>query len=288
MLFKDESAAYSRLKNYGYCRLQGYYQDCLDASSQQFHPDIYFEAIIDRYEFDRSLRLMLFAGIKRIEIGVRSRLVNSLSDAYGEFWYLNHRLFDTATTLKNGVVQTTHLHTLVKLQEEFNRAQEPFIREHQQCFPVQPAEAWRLMEIASMGTLSKLYRSLEINLRERGLIAKDMGVYSPKVFAGWLESISLMRNITAHHMPLWNRTMKRWPSMHLKNPCGAWFTNPLTRVQLQKPFSTISCIVYLCNHLTGSDELKHQILSLIKSYPNVPIYKYGFFNHWELEPIWRA
>jgi abortive infection bacteriophage resistance protein len=143
------------------------------------------------------------------------------------------------------------------------------------------------MEVASLGTVSKFYKSLHVNLKERSLISKELGINSPRVFASWLESISLIRNIIAHHMSLCDRTIIKHPKMQLNNPLGAWFTNPLTHGQLQKPFSTTSCIVYLCNHLTQSDELKRQILSLIKSYPNVPIYKYGFFNHWEREPIWR-
>jgi abortive infection bacteriophage resistance protein len=284
LLFKDEIWAYNRLGSISCYRLQGYWQDERDESSHLFDSGIYFEDIMSRYEFDRKLRFILFSGIEQIEIAIRTKVINLLSASYGELWYLDRTLFETATTMKNGIVQTAHLHTINKLQEEFNRALEVFTREHQ----IQPAEAWKLMEIASFGTLVKLYKCLHRNLRERGLIAKEMGVNSPRVFFGWLESIALMRNMIAHHSRLWNRVMEKSPRMQLKNPCGAWFTRPLHYNQISKPFSTISCIVYLCNHLTQSDELKHQILSLIKSYPNVPIYKYGFFNHWELEPIWRA
>jgi abortive infection bacteriophage resistance protein len=287
MLFRDEMSASIHLRNYGYYRLKGYWRDCQDPLSHQFHPDIYFEAIMERYDFDRELRRMLFSGIKQIEIGVRARLVNLLSESYGEWWLLNSNLFETESILKNGIVQTTHLHTLSRLQEEFKRAQAPFILDHHRRFPGQPVESWHLMELSSFGTFAKIYKSLERSLPERARLAKEMGVNSPHVFTGWLEAIALMRNIIAHHMPLWDRTMKKWPSMKLKNPCDAWFAHPLEHKQLSKAFLTISCIVYLCNRLAGSDGLKRQILSLIKSYPAVPIYKYGFFNHWEREPIWR-
>jgi abortive infection bacteriophage resistance protein len=287
MLFRDETTASVRLRNCGYYRLEGYWQDEQDTCSHMFHSGIYFEDIMSRYDFDRDLRLILFTGIEQIEIGIRARFVNLLSSTYGELWYLDCNLFETAPIMKKGIVQTMHLHMLDRLREEFNRGQEPFIRDHRQRYPDRPAESWKLMEIASIGTLTKIYKCLNRNLRERGLIAKEMGINSPRVFIGWLESIALIRNIIAHHSRLWNRLMEKRPRMHLTNPLGAWFANPLTSGQLQKPFSTISCIVYLCNHLTESDELKHQILSLIKSYPNVPIYKYGFFNHWDLEPIWR-
>jgi abortive infection bacteriophage resistance protein len=282
MLFRDEAWARKRLQSVSYYRLRDYWQDCQVESSDKFEPDTYFEDIMFRYEFDRKLRFILFSGIEQIEIAIRTKVINLLSASYGELWYLNRTLFETSTTMKDGIIQTAHLHTISKLQEEFNRALEVFTRER-----VQPAEAWKLMEIASFGTLVKLYKCLHRNLRERGLIAKELGVNSPRVFFGWLESIALIRNMIAHHSRLWNRVMEKSPRMQLKNPCGAWFTRPLHYNQISKPFSTISCIVYLCNHLTQSDELKHQILSLIKEYPAVPIYKYGFFNHWEREPIWR-
>jgi abortive infection bacteriophage resistance protein len=85
---------------------------------------------MDRYDSDRKLRLILFSGIKQIEIGVRARFVNLLSESYGELWYLDATLFDTEPIVKNRIIQTTHLHTLGKLREEFNRAQAPFISEH--------------------------------------------------------------------------------------------------------------------------------------------------------------
>jgi abortive infection bacteriophage resistance protein len=289
MIFKNEPLSLSRLKSVNYFRLKVYWQDeLIDHFLHTFRPGTCFEDILERYDFDRKLRSVLFTGIEQIEIGIRARLINHMSLAYGELWYMDTALFESSLTVKDGVSKTAHLHTLDRLQREFTRSEESYIQKHRLRNPQQSAEAWIILEIASMGTISKLYKSLDINLRERGLIAKEMGVTSPKIFAIWLESISLIRNIIAHHMHLWNRTMKKWPGMQLKQPYGPWFDRPLQYKQLTKPFSTISCIVYLCNHLTGSDELKHQILSLIKSYPAVPISKYGFFNHWELEPIWRA
>ena len=138
-----------------------------------------------------------------------------------------------------------------------------------------------------MGTLSKLYKNLNINLPERGRIANEMGINSPHIFSGWLEAIAYLRNIIAHHSRLWSRTMVKRPGMQLNKPVGAWFTQPLKQGQLDKPFSTISCLLYLFKHLSRSDDLKQQIIELIQSYPNVPIYKLGFFNQWRSEPLWN-
>ena len=193
----------------------------------------------------------------------------------------------TSVTTDWKVTQTTHFHTLDDLYKEFNRSQEIFIRNHQRLHPRQPAEAWKMLEVASMGTLSKFYKSLKITLPEKSIISKEMGINSPHVFTGWLEAITYLRNIIAHHSRLWSRTMMKRPSMQLNNPVGAWFNNPPRQGQIDKPFSTISCMVYLCNHLNKTDNIKQKIINLTNAYPDVPIYKYGFFNRWQTEPLWK-
>jgi len=288
MLFRDEAKAYCFLKDISYYRLKGYWQDTQsDVELHLFQPNTCFEDIIERYNFDRQLRQVLFEGIEQIEIAVRTKLIYHLSIAYGGLWYLNPALFETAPKTKNGVAKTTHLHTLDELQKEFNRSQELFIKDQQRRYPGQPADAWKILEVASMGTLSKLYKSLKINLPEKGHIAKEMGVNSPHTFSGWLEAIAYIRNIIAHHSRLWSRTMIKRPSMQLNNPAGAWFAQPLKQGQLDKSFSTISCMVYLCGFLHASQDIKSKIVHLVNSYPNVPVYKLGFFNHWQSEPLWQ-
>jgi abortive infection bacteriophage resistance protein len=288
MLFRDETKASGLLKDISYYRLKGYWQDTQsDMKLHLFQSDTYFEDIIERYNFDRQLRIILFEGIERIEIAMRTKLIYHLSLVYGGLWYLNPALFETTPKIKDGIAKTTHLHTLDELQKEFNRSQEIFIKDQQRRYPGQPADAWKILEVASMGTLSEFYKSLKINLPEKSLIAKEMGVNSPHTFSGWLEAIAYIRNIIAHHSRLWSRTMIKRPSMQLNNPAGAWFAKPLKQGQMDKSFSTISCMVYLCGFLHAPQDIKSRIVHLVNAYPNVPIYRYGFFNQWQSEPLWQ-
>jgi len=288
MLFRNETEASALLKNISYYRLKGYWWDSqCDAKLHLLQPNTYFEDIIERYNFDRQLRQILFSGIEQIEISVRTKLIYHLSLAYGGLWYLNPALFNTKIKTTNNISKTVHIWVLDELQKEFNRSQEIFIKDHQQRYPEQPADAWKILEVASMGTLSKLYKNLKVDLPEKSLIANEMGINSPHTFSGWLESIAYIRNIIAHHSRLWSRTMIKRPSMQLNNPTGAWFTKPLKQGQLDKPFSTISCMVYLCGFLHTQQDIKTKIVDLVNSYPNVPIYKLGFFNQWQNEPLWK-
>ena len=59
MLFRNEAQAAELLKNISYYRLKGYWWDMQsDFTLHTFLPNTYFEDIVDRYNFDRQLRLI--------------------------------------------------------------------------------------------------------------------------------------------------------------------------------------------------------------------------------------
>lgn len=288
MLFRDEGNAPHFLVNISYYRLKGYWWDTQnDFTNHTFHAHTYFEDIIDRYNFDRHLRLILFDAIERIEIALRTKMIYHLSMTYGGLWYLDASLFNSSTIIVNGTTKTVHQNTIEELQKEFNRSQEIFIKDHRYRYPNQDADAWKILEVASMGTLSKLYKNLKHQLPEKSTIAKEMGLNLHSELSSWLEAIAYVRNIIAHHSRLWSRNMVKRPTENLNNPIGQWFDNPLTQVQTKKPFLIISCMVYLCNEVTPGHQIKTKILDLFNSNPNIPIYKLGFLNNWKNEPLWK-
>jgi len=286
MLFRDELKAHEYLTNINYYRLRGYWWDMQsDYMRHTFKPDTYFENVIDRYHFDRRLRLILFDALERIEIALRTRMIYHLSIAYGGLWYLNASLFDNTTITSNG--KTVYQNALESLQSEIDRTQEVFVREHFTHYPNQSADAWKVLEVASIGTISKLYRSLKNHLPEKAVIANEMGINSPPVFSGWMEAIVCVRNIIAHHSRLWGYRITKTPSSRLNSPSGKWFTNPLMDIQKKKPFLIISCMIYLCNQISHGHQIKAMICELIDTNPAIPVYKLGFLNQWRKEPLWQ-
>lgn len=75
----------------------------------------------------------------------------------------------------------------------------------------------------------------------------------------------------------------------MKSAIREWhgFPCPLTEVQQKKPFYVITAMLYLCNAIDEGHTFKEKLLALFKEYADVPIYKIGFFNRWEEEPIWK-
>jgi hypothetical protein len=80
--------------------------------------------------------------------------------------------------------------------------------------------------------------------------------------------------------------MVKRPKEDIINPSGDWFDNNMSPVQKKKPFLIISSMIYLCNTVTDHD-IKARILKLIDDNPNIPIYKLGFLNDWDKEPLWK-
>ncbi|MEJ7626417.1 MAG: Abi family protein [Ferruginibacter sp.] len=97
---------------------------------------------------------------QRIEISLRTKMIYHMSTGFGGLWYLDPTLFVSQNFTLNGITKTIHLHTLDELKREFNRSQETFIKYHKNRYPNQDADAWKILEVASMGTLSKLYKNI--------------------------------------------------------------------------------------------------------------------------------
>lgn len=279
MLFNDEVEATLFLKNISYYRLKGYWWDMQqDYNLHILKPNTFFDDVKLRYTFDRDLRVILFEMIDSIEVSLRTKLIYHLSLNYGGLWYTNTKLFANSSI---------HSNTLEKLRKEFDRSLEIFIMDQKRRHPNSDADVWKILEIASIGTLSKLYKNLNHQLPEKSLIAKEMGLNLHSELSSWLEAITYVRNIIAHHSRMWNRNMVKHPISNLNNPIGKWFQSPLSRVQTQKPFLIISCMLFLCNTVEPENNIQQKLLELFKKYSKVPIYKLGFLNNWQNQPIWN-
>ncbi|WP_291119012.1 Abi family protein [Flavobacterium sp. UBA6135] len=277
MLFYNEETAPHFLENISYYRLKGYWWEMqFDKINHIFNADSYFENVIDLYNFDRHLRLIMFDAIERIEVALRTKLIYHLSLSFGPLWYLK---FDIFTDGINQMSIAGHL------SNEISRSKEQFIVEHKNNHKNELLEAWKCLEVASMGSLSKIYKNLNHQLPEKSTIALQFGFNSHSDFSSFLEATTVIRNVIAHHSRLWNNniTIKYlWPK-NLKNA-------PITYVpdenQRAKLFPLFSLILYTLEKVSPNNSIKNKFLNLLDEYPNTPIHKMGFPLNWKTQPIW--
>ena len=276
MKFKDISKAPHVLNNISYYRLKGYWWEMQDdLKNHHFYPDSYFDDVIDLYNFDRNFRLFVFNGIERIEIALRTRLIYHLSLSYGEDWYLNQSLFSD---------KSRHADFLSKINKEMRDSREEFMIKHYENHPEDAPEAWKALEVVTLGVLSKIYGNLRSQLPEKSQIANEFGLSSPKIFASWLRAITVIRNVIAHHGRLWNRTLITgyyWPE-NLSEVLLNYIPDQNRR---KKIFPILSGILYLNDKISPNHSLKPELLDLIYRFPKTPLYKIGFPPYWFNQPL---
>lgn len=153
LLVQDDAKAMHLLAQVSYYRLSGYWYPLLsDKTTHQFKPGSTFETAFRLYCFDRELRKLVLAELEKIEVAVRAQMIYVLSHTFGPFWFADQTLF------ANGA---THAKTMASLTTEYNRSDEQFVKAYKQKYVDPFPPSWMLLEIASFGSLSMLYKNLE-------------------------------------------------------------------------------------------------------------------------------
>ena len=122
MDLSDENLATSYLTRISYFRLKYYWTDMIDVATGHFSDDASFDTVIQRYEFDKRLRSILFAAIEILEVGLRTKFITTISLATNSgLWYLDSSLFDN---------QQFHESVVLDMKTEFGRNSDPFVRKY--------------------------------------------------------------------------------------------------------------------------------------------------------------
>lgn len=275
MKFHDEQLARTYLTRVSYFRMKYFWIDLIDENSDEFKDNVYFEDVIERYEFDKSLREILFNAIETLEVGLRARIISTLSLATGTgLWYLDDSLFEN---------KDYHEDFVLDLKYEFGRSTDPFARNfisentrwEEDSLAGDNPDAWMIIETATFGTLSKMYKNLKAQSPMQSAIANEFGIYSSKELSSWLEAISVLRNTIAHHSRLWYKIFTKKPT-NIKRHSYKWLNQDMTENQRKRAFGIISCLLYLVNTLDSQNKMKERILQLFSYYPKIPIYMLGF------------
>jgi abortive infection bacteriophage resistance protein len=277
LIIPDKGKAEHYLTNISYYRLEGYWWPLQnDKVNHTFKPGSLFDTIIDIYDFDRELRLIVMNMVERIEISLRTRLIYSLSLSQGPWWFENISVFKDTKRWKN------HLEALKK---DLDRSNEVFIKEHQKKYYTDQRcpPAWKSLEIISFGLLSKLYENLASHILEKDQIAAVLGVANHTYLHSWLQMIAVVRNIAAHHGRLWNRHLSVSPKLLKKAPLPWLGDLPQQRNTV---YVALCCMKYLLHTISPDNHFSNRLLKLFQQYPNIDPPAMGFTKNWHTEPLW--
>src|SRR5690606_9309497 len=251
-----------------YSRLRGYWYPLIadpKKNAHNFNPTATFDMAFGMYCFDRELRKLVLAELEKIEVTIRSKMINVLSHHNGSFWYNQSNLFNNSQK---------HIDTLAKLRDEFNRSDEQFLKSFKRKYSNPLPPSWMLLEMASVGQLSRLYKNLKPRRAKRD-IANYFGL-DTATFESWLHSFVYVRNVCAHHARLWNRTIRILPVIPT-NPSNTWLirTHAISSTssdpaQLNKrTYYILSMIIYFLDVINPNHTFKTKVMDLLIKYPNI-------------------
>jgi len=259
---EDSSFAQVVLSRINYYRFSAYLLP-FKKKDGEYREGTSFNTVFSIYEFDRKLRIILFATVARIEVFMRAQFAHYHAEQYGPLGYLSNMAFRTKGH--------DHERFIRKINDEVrNNTKVPFVQHHIQNYNGQ-FPIWVIIELFTFGMLSRFYADL--NTKDQKILAKNLFGLNPKTFASWLHCCTDLRNNCAHHDRLYYRI---FPSF----PAGL---SELEIKDRQRIFGILLVLKKLYPDNVGwNREVFGLIKSLIMEYQsNIKLEHIGFPQNWE-------
>ena len=267
-----------RLRSVSYYRLSGYWFPFRN-TDDTFSPGVSFDAVWNRYVFDRRLRLLVMDAIERIEVAVRSQLAHHHSLHYGPFAYST----DPGTLPK--LTPAEHQDFLAHIKEETDRSHETFAmhfrRKYGDCHKFLPV--WMASEVMAFGSVLTFFKGA--HRKEKRPVADAFGL-PDVVFSSWLLALHTIRNICAHHGRLWNRELGVKPMIPFAADYPDWHYP--VEVRNNRTFAVLTMCHWCLQRIAPQSRWADRLDGLFNAFPDIPLSDMGFPSNWKACPIWNG
>lgn len=292
----DPDDAATWLTNVGYYRLSGYWyvyraRDAGGAPVDEFVDATAFHDITALYEFDRKLRTLLHDAIERVEVGLRSHLNYHL----GAVGPLAH---EDASNFRPTFDHSSWL-SVARRRVHRARSHSDPIRHHLDRYGGS-VPIWVLTDVLDFADLSKLYEGMPA--RDQWAIAQSLGVridvsalsknQAAKAkrshpLVRWFEHLSILRNSSAHHARVWNRSFTPAPTASLRS---IPLLESLPLGQSERVYGALALTTYLLGTLAPGSSWNRKIRELVETdleeIPGRDAAELGFPSGWQGQELW--
>lgn len=278
MSIPDKDRAEHYLRFIGYYRLSGYWVPFQLRDSSCYHDhfriNTCFETVLDRYIFDRRLRLAIIDAIERIEVAARAAVSNSMAEMEGPHWYTMPQSF---TDHFKHEAFLARVGSETGIDPENPRKQTDFIRHYVRNYgnPALPP-SWMTFELLPFGMVSTVYAHLHKTSQNK---IANVFFLPRKRLKSWLHAMSHLRNLCAHHSRIWNREFGVSPSL------------PKTEAEhCQHPkhfYAHAIAIQSLLKTISGDSHWSDRLMNLFLEHPKIPMASMGFPQDWNSHDIWQ-
>jgi abortive infection bacteriophage resistance protein len=283
LIITDEDKASEHLLRIGYYRLSGYWHVFRQRSGatlrEEFLDDVYFSDVVDLYVFDKRLRLLMLDAIERIEVALRVAVALQMGK-YEPRAHLNETLINPRKLEKYSLLKA-------EWEKQEQRAREDFVQAFQAKYPKCSMPIWMAIEVWDFGALSK-YISL-LNGGDINAIAQKFGIDVGSAFPSIIRSIGYVRNVSAHHGRLWNRSLTAQPR-HVKSANSLLQPVLNDRDAMEHVFGAMCYIQYFMRKICPNSTWSSRVASHMSTFPankHISPKMMGVVEGWQGWELWR-
>ena len=280
------------LRRVGYYRFSGYAHPFRRTSAggaleERFVPGVSFRHVADLYVFDKQLRLAALDALERIEVAVRSEIARCLG-AKDRLAYRNV----SADALRADFLSpwggwSDWLRKHDSRVRQSNK--EEFVRHHKDKYGGQ-LPIWVSVELWDFEMTSRFYCGMKG--AEQRAVAKQFGVPDAGVMVSWLPAMNFVRNVSAHHGRLWNRSVIG-QSKAASSDVVPGFNPPSAIDDLARSriYPILCAMIFLMRQICPRSQWTRRLREILTvGFPDAPsreLSEMGFPPDWENSAFWR-
>lgn len=270
LLIDDEEKAKLFLTNLNYYRLSAYTLTL--RKENMFYDNVHFSDVMQIYNFDMELRAALMYLLESIEVSMRTHIGYFHGKTYGALGYYCSSSFEDEGRFN-------------KFTDDYKKAieeygdKEVFVQHHNDVydgkFPI-----WVLVELLTLGTLSRLFKNLPKDIRDE-ICKNNYGKINDEYIGNWLQGCTILRNICAHRGRLYNRQIPF--SLRLGRKDRQIFKDK--GISINKASKQLFAYIIVMKKMIPDEDIWNtfagRLRNLINKYPFVRLDYYGFTDEWE-------
>lgn len=255
-----------------YYRFSGYFCQFYEPDSvkERFESHVTVQDLIEIYELDAELRLLLFEGIQKIETLLRTKMAYHLTQgSHGATKYLRESSYLPAGSRPSGMEeseweekisgQQESRDTLLKSISQTLERDEAFLKHFKQR-KIEPP-LWVTVEALSLGDLSKMV-SVWRDQREIQEVTKSLGFRKWEEFRRAVGNVAYFRNRTAHHARLFGLKLTR-PVAH--SPWPGSRKAPFETLGQGSPIYLLNLIANWVDYLEGDSSYSGEMWRIVQA-----------------------
>lgn len=295
MAIDDDMAASSILGRIGYYRLSGYFYPLRKTQpygtpgrQDDFQDGTSLELVLQLYEFDRQLRLLVLDAVERIEVAMRCDIAHRLGQRHRMAHEVPAQLDGKFCAAIGRNAKSDFDIWSERLHEVLRKARkEDFVKHHVKLYGGK-MPIWVVVEIWDFGLLSKFFAGMRY--KDQLYIAQRYGLQEAKYLVSWLRAVNFARNVSAHHSRLWNRNFTDRPTfapaqVHHRLAHLVGNEHAQTRI-----YGTLCVLKTMEEVIAPGSEWGRRVKILCAGFPISPLLSLesaGFPPNWAANALWN-